>query len=629
MRKVLWVVEGDIQKPDWYRENRQICAIENSAIDILWLSDGDIADMRAWLTEQGHTVNTIYAAALLQAEMVVFSRELKEWSRALFQDGLDRHDLWRSNLTEFNFSQGLWLDLVRLNVFLNRLEQHSYQASLVYGRQDFVSLCQQACQQRELEFQAVPQIAEKIFGPRAIVRMLYLWLVNLLSETVTLLMMPSPQINNINPSTLLYAQYPQNWNTIGEKLKHRFVGALANTTDGEQNSRQYLITLLRGDQARLKSVPQLLRAIKEIRKSDFDAGHDLVERFGDFKSIIRCYFGVFSNLIWWLRFKRCLKSETLEWREIKLNTYLQAMSLRTVLLDWPKSHYLEICVANALKSKGVKALLVPIFELLEGRSVVRAAKKAGVKAVGIQHGAIGLAHGWRVVLPQGLMKIFGGQEYQPDVIAVEGQVARTWLLEAGLEAAKIAVVGAPRVTRDVPLADLGTMQKTILVLGEYHQPQVLFNWCARHLLGIGYQVVLRPHPTHYSKAESWLGQQDYSLKKQFGMSRPGQSLSENLARLTPVCTLASVTGAMVEVALRGWPLGVILSNWLPDYAPLTATPGAGLFSSNDAEEVRIWLARLWDDKGYRAKYSRTCQDIAGTHIARTGNDAALALADIL
>jgi hypothetical protein len=629
MRKALCVVEGDIQKPDWYREDRQLWDSEISAIDILSFTDGGIADMQTWLTEQGHTVHTIYAAPILQAEMRVFSEELEQWAQALFENGLEWHELWRSNLTEFNFSQGLWFDLARLNVFINKLEQHAYQTCLVFGRGGFVSLCRQACQQRGIDFLAAPQSTEKIFGPRAIVRMLYLWMANLLSETVALLMVPSLQVDNTNPSTLLYAQYPQNWNAVGENYTYRFLGGLTANADGDQPVRQYLISLLRGDQTRLKSVPQLLQDIKVIQNTDFEIGHDVVERFGQMKSILASYFGIVSNLKWWLRFNRSLKSEPLDWRGVKLNTYLQSMSLRTVLLDWPKNRYLETCIANAIKLKGGKTLLLPIFELIEGRSVVRAAKQARLKVVGIQHGAIGLAHRWRVVLPQGLMQRFMGQDYQPDVIAVEGHVARNWLLEAGLEAGKIAAVGAPRVTRDVPQADLDNMQKLILVLGEYHQPHVLFDWCIRHLLDIDYQIVLRPHPTHYGKAERWLEQQENSLKEQVCMSLPGQSLAENLARLTPVCTLASVTGAMVEVASRGWPLGVILSNWLPDYAPLTATPETGIFSSNDADEVRSWLARLWEDMGYRVQYSRTCQDIAGTHIVRTGKDAALALADIL
>jgi len=274
-------------------------------------------------------------------------------------------------------------------------------------------------------------------------------------------------------------------------------------------------------------------------------------------------------------------------------------------------------------------MLVPIFELAEGRCVVRAGEQIGVHVVGLQHGAIGLAHRWRVVLPQGLMKRFGGQDYQPDVIAVEGPISRDWLLEAGLMSERIKVVGAPRVIHEIPDANHDQLEKTILVLGEYHQPQVLFDWCTRHVLDLGFQVVLRPHPTHYGKAETWFDQLGRQEKDQIRMSLPGESLSENLLQMRPFCILASVTGAMVEVALSGWPLGVILSNWLPDYAPLTAVPEKSVFSSNDPVEVREWLARLWRDSVYRETYGQSCRQVAQLHIAMTGDDAAAELASCL
>jgi len=141
--------------------------------------------------------------------------------------------------------------------------------------------------------------------------------------------------------------------------------------------------------------------------------------------------------------------------------------------------------------------------------------------------------------------------------------------------------------------------------------------------------VLRPHPAHYGEAEQWLTVQDLIVQRQIELNPLGEGLVENLLRLRPICVLASVTGAMVEVALSGWPLGVILSNWLPDYAPLTAMLAGTVFSSHNADEVKAWIERLWGDNDYRYAYSQICETAAQRHIEKTGTAAATALVEIL
>jgi len=628
--KILWVIEGGDCEPKRLQGHIRAGSLSpNIDIDILWMSDCGHTEFHNWLIAQGYRANLLMAGSLLQQEMAGFAGELEIWSEAIFQDNVGSHDIWRSPLTEFNFSQRLWFDLVRLNVLTKHLRRDTYNACFAFGRGEFVSLCEQVCDKRNIEFQGISLSSGGSFGLSMLARGIYRWLLNLTSEIITLVVLSGSTRTEKNVDRLIYAQYPQNWSRNGKQISNRFVGKLSAVSDGDASSKQYLISLLRGDQSKLKTAAQVFPALSDLQNTILDLGHDIVERYGDLKSILKAYFSFGSGFRWLARWRGLLRSDTLLWQGITLNKFLWGIGINAILVDWPKNRYLETCVANALKEKGAESLLVPIFELVEGRSVVRAGKRAGVKVVGIQHGAIGLAHRWRVVLPQGLMKRHGGEEYQPDIIAVEGEVAQGWLKEAGIEDEKVEVIGAPRVTADVPLANLKEMSRTILVLGEYHRPEVLFDWCTKHLLNAGYEVVFRPHPTHYKKAEAWLGEQEDDVREHISMSPLGESLAEDLMRLKPVCVLASVTGAMVEVALSGWPVGVIISNWLPDYAPLTAIEGTEVFSSNDPGDVKAWIERLLDDEAYRAAYSHACKEAARQHLAMIKEDAASALADIL
>ena len=628
MGKKLMVVENErgMDKSSFDEFSKKI-GEDGASVHVLWMSDNDHDDFLGLFEGINNEITVTLAGLPLQQEMYCQAAELGKWANQILDDLSDISELWRSRLFEFHFNHWIWQYLVRFNVFVDQLERGGYDACYVVGHKDFVAICQDYCENKQLPFVGIvsspsPSLLHILFSQFGS------WFRNLAGEVWGWWLTRNISFGAVAASWI-YAPYPRNWRRSAGKISNRFAGLISSSISPQQ-TLAYLISLTHVSERRLKNLPQIARDFKALAAEDINMQYEILESFGGLRAIIRTYFGFGVGFRWLNRWRNLLRDGKVKWRGIDLGRYLFGYIVSAMLVDWPKNRYLEYCVANALGKKGTKSLLVPIFELVEGRSVVRAGKRAGSKVVGIQHGAIGLAHRWRVVLPQGLMKRHGGEDYQPDILAVEGEVARGWLAEAGIEDDSVVMIGAPRVTEDVPPVDLDGLRRTILVLGEYHRPQVLFDWCAKHLLdGGGYEVVLRPHPAHYKKAEAWLGEQEESVREQISMSVPGKSLAEDLMSLKPVCVLASVTGAMVEVALSGWPLGVIISNWLPDYAPLTAIEGEGVFSSNDPGDVKAWIERLSDDYTYRTAYSQTCREVARTHIVMTGEDAASALAAIL
>ena len=593
---------------------------------VLWMSDNNSEIFFKSIGSIKIDFRVTFAGTSLQQEIRAQTRELNTWAEQIAENFSDMPELWGARLFEFHFNHWLWQYLVRFNIFVNQLMHGDYDACYVIGHRDFVAMCQDYCKQNKMPFIGVVSSASSI-SPFILFSQFGHWLRNFASEIWGWLLTRNEHSSSVRLENWIYAPYPRNWQKYGDQISQRFTGSFVSSLKS-RDKFAYLISITHVSERKLKNRFQIARDHKALLSENPNMPYALLESFGSLGAIFKSYFGFGAKFRWLKRWLRLSREGKISWRGADLGHSLFGPIVSAVFVDIPKNRYLGHCVEKALEAMGAETLLVPIFELVEGRSVVRGGKRAGVKVIGVQHGAIGLAHRWRVVLPQGLMKRYGGDAYQPDIYAVEGKVARDWLVEAGIEADRVKVVGAPRVTVDVPLVELEEQNRTLLVLGEYHRPQVLFDWCVKHILNAGYEVVLRPHPAHYQQAAVWLDEQREGVREQISMSVLGDSLADDLLRHKPVCVLASVTGAMVEVALSGWPVGVILSNWLPDYAPLTAMDGAEVFSSNNPGTVADWIERLMTDENYRAAYSQECQASARMHIAMTGDQAAAALADI-
>jgi hypothetical protein len=391
----------------------------------------------------------------------------------------------------------------------------------------------------------------------------------------------------------------------------------------------YLVTIARRNSSSLKSVKTLFSDWKTLRTFNSDMPFVPVESFGNLFAMLSSYFILKDSVKWLLRWRKLIKSEKVKWKNTDISFLFTNKIFSTILLDWPSTRYLGKCVENVLKINRVKSLIVPIFELVEGRAVVREGNRNHVKTIGIQHGSAGHAHRWRIMTPAAIMATEAKKDFQcaPDIIAVEGSLPERWLSESGCPQNSFFISGAPRLTKKIVSLPPAEMKRNILVLGDMHRPDTLFRWALEGLFDAGFKLIMRPHPATFERTVAWLENEPENLRAHARISSNAVSLDEELKTSCPLCLLAGCTGAAVDVALSEWPVIIILSNWLPDYSPLTADENCGILSSESSSVVKGWIERLHDDPSFRIEYGRTCCQAAGNLIDRTGDEAVSRLAE--
>ena len=457
------------------------------------------------------------------------------------------------------------------------------------------------------------------------------WLTNFAADFLAYILTSPHNKPSIIADRCVYAQYPRNWRHHVTQAYYRFVGQLSETDQPPPRSLTYLISLTRKDTLRLKDFKSIWRDFRTLKREMTNFPFVFVEGFSSIRQILQSYFNLKGSVHWWNTWRQMSKAGVTDWRGVEISRLLRASLINTCFVDWPKNRHLEMCARSALNKTEAAELLLPIYELAAGRAVARAANKAGLKTWGMQHNSYSLGHRWRVITAMGVMA--GTSACQdpalPDRITAEGPLSGDWWSQTDYPPERIVEIGAPRITQLIPEPDLTELSRNILILGEYHRPRLLFDWCVDHLLELGFEITLRPHPTFYHKGKRWLEAQPKRVQRVLRFSPPGISLEQDLETLQPFCILASVTGASVDVAYSGWPVGIVVSNWLANNSPLAASGAEHLKISHEPQQIIDWVEQMDTDSEYRQQYSQACRSAAHRHYQITGVEAAQNLAELL
>jgi len=624
-------------------ESEQTDLVENSTrflldsvsnarqVSLLWMNDAPHGKLLNALKDSGIRVDLIPAGGPILRELSYgINSEFRAWFRKLISIMGEVQDFWIAHLSELNFMHPAMGTLIRFNVFHDQIMGDEYNKCVVVGENNFVDLCRQLCGKQSVDFSGKRISSSQKHAAWEYIRALLRWGFSLIGEVISLSLARSI-FKHSHAEVLVYAQYPRNWRRSGSKAGYRFVGQVDAVLGDMKKNVAYLITLARQDQIKIKRLRAILKDGRALRRETSNLPFVLIERYGSLIGIIKNYFNPRDILKWARRWKRAKDSQNLYWHGVNISRLFEWSVINTCIVDWPTNRYLEYCMSSALRHSQASKIIVPIYELAEGRSVTRAANRLGLPTIGLQHNAYSLGHRWRVVTTVGLMagSVDKNASPQPDMIAVEGQIAQDWFQESDYSSDNVVVIGAPRVMRRVPSPDYSLTSKSILVLGEYHRPRLLLNWCVQNLFDIDNEIVLRPHPTFYHKTLEWLSEQPESIRESVRISPQGLSLEDELAELQPLCILASVSGAAVEVAFSGWPVGIISSNWLANNSPMAAADDDRLFISNDEDETKSWIDKMSNDIEFRRSYGQICQGIAEKHFVIIKDQAAQNLADLL
>ncbi len=586
-------------------------------VTILWMSDAPPDALLKALTDMKVAFRLVEAANLLQNEMVAFEGMLKPWFGYLWSRIDLIQDRWFARFSEINFSNPAWFDLLRFTVFYNVLQSETCHTCIAVAGQRLLELVKQACRRNAISLLAEQTEPEQ--SPVTLRLCLVGWLKNAFTDGIIwLLSRRRKRIHHF--ANAIYAGFPLNWKQIDNRWYYRYTGKISEYL----YDCNYFVTLSRTNRSVHKQIKKLLADWKQIHSVVADCPVVVIESFGSLFDLLRCYFSPTRSIRWFFAWRKLKKSGCLQWQGINVSSLFDGNCLQALFLDEPSARYLERCTKRAIKTCAIDTLYVPVFELVEGRAVVRAANHQGAKTIGLQHGAAGRAHSWRIMLTSGMMAsgTASDRSFVPDRIAVEGSQAEAMLKRNEYPAERIIISGAPRLSQFMPAESKKPPSKTVLVLGDLHRPETLFSWVLNALCTHGYTAVFRPHPSRYSYTAAWLKSQHDEVQTYALLSRRDSSLETELGRIAPIAILAGCTGAAVEIAMSGWPVIVVLSNWQPDYSPLTAFNNSRIFCSHNADIVRKRIDLLYQDSAHRAAYSCICRESGMKIVDAVGEAAA-------
>ncbi|GEM_PF-3920003 len=603
---------------------RVLAGVRGARVTVLWFSDAPSEPVQAAARRAGAAeVRVLPGAEALRAGLPGFTRALGQWMDTVSARFADTADWWRSRISELNLNHAVWFALLRFHAFADAVEAENAQSCLVVASHALARLARGYAVAHGRACTAWPVSPRERGLVHAVLGALLGRARNLCAELCArraARSLPRPDRARL----LIHAAAARNWTGAGPQRTCRYTAGVGGALPGAA----YLVGLARQNMTELKDPAALARdraALAEQRDLPVAA----LEAYGSLAGLAARYLWPGGLLSWAARWRRLAREGALDWRGAHAGFLWRADLAYAALKDWPKNRHLEACARRAVHSLGAREVLVPVFELVEGRAVTCGARRAGARVTGLQHGAPGAPHGWRFALAATRARASAvGERFSPHRIAVEGPAAEEMLHAAGWPEGACGLAGAARIRALVPPPGEDPARR-VLALGDLHHAKPLFAQALAAARNADLEAVLRPHPNAYDRVRGWLDTDPPPGAEHGRLDAAGRSLADTLAAERPACVLCSGTGAAVEAALAGWPVIVALSNWVPDCGPLTAHPDSGVLRASDPARLAAWCGRLAEDAAYRRDYGARCRAAARGLVAAWGADAAARLTELL
>jgi hypothetical protein len=608
----------------------------HQSVRILLFADVSLADLWRRLGKACPAYQIIDAAPMLDAEARDFVQTLPTWMEALAGSFAGLPDFWLSRFTELSLGTAVWFDLLRASVTQKVLAERPFGKCVLVGQEPFITTIADLLSATGIPSSSVPLGGKKDPGwTRILMRGVAIWGHNLASE-LTAWWLTRRKAEPGTGGLQIFTSFPNNWLHLESGQKPailRYSGHLANSLNADQgDGGAYLCTLPRHARSRLKSPAEVHRAFQTAKSARPDMPIIWAEGFGGLSDIVAAYFGLRGWLRWFLTWRSLLKGAGIRWNGADIGFLFREAVIFGPLVDWPSNRLLERCLAKALLATTPRLVLVPGFEFAEGRTVTRTARAAAIESIGLQHGANSLPHLWRFSRILGVMRKEAerGRRSLPARILVEGQADAEHLRAVGFKSGASIVVGAPRITDEIPELEIRQPTKrNLLLLGDLpgaraNEDPWWLDWCLSDLAR-DFAFTIRPHPTVARETAQVL--QAIRQRTDFSAELGGTgTLAEEMERIQPLAVIGCITGSTIEVAMRGWPIAIFRSNWLPDLSPFSSLRDSEIFSTRDPDDLLVWLSRLENDPVYRVKYIRSSCRAAHLLVAATDTEAAALLA---
>tara|TARA_Y100001934_G_scaffold282663_1_gene397532 strand:+ start:899 stop:1786 length:888 start_codon:yes stop_codon:yes gene_type:complete len=231
--------------------------------------------------------------------------------------------------------------------------------------------------------------------------------------------------------------------------------------------------------------------------------------------------------------------------------------------------YTELCAKNWSAAYTPRYIVVPLYELLEGRAITSGSHFENPTVIGLQHGVMFNLQKHRVITSLALINESGFSSFVPNIIAVEGSYIKEMYSDYQSIYGRLKIVGAPRIFWERPKSLCWEEQNqntygSIIVFGDMYAAQKLTALAIS--LAKEFQVIFRCHPGAHRLEEierlsKTPGYKLFIEKRAFSI----KTLSENYKPIAGICCMSGVS---VELAMLGVPVILLKSNLYPIMSPL-------------------------------------------------------------
>jgi hypothetical protein len=508
-----------------------------------------------------------------------FNHSLATWLESLTKITPTFWNLEYSRLSELNFSTSL-LSNLRKVFLIQYIINERHPTKLIYiGNQTLGRWLTTNFKDKSIRIFVLPttnclkRAARNFF---LYSRTILLFLSNLLSELTLLILCRiysafSTPLAQTAGAIGIYALYPRNWEMRDGKNKHRYSSDLFNYCP--TRNHYYLISLLRTNSDALNRFWSCAKSIQSVYKTPHHTPFRILEQYGSFRDLVGCYLNL-KNLLKWLRSaKHAQKMGCWNYCNTSIETLIQPV-IFNVFREIPKNMYTERCGYRAAISIAPATMIIPVFELLEGRFITKSHKSAAIQTVGLQHGILYSLQIPRAISSLATLERANYSDLIPHLIAVEGTAIASQFLNFGFEPSRIRTVGAPRLT-NLSMAKRNTLEKQ----NSRHADLVIFGdlYSSFHLFSLAIQlsgtfvVVFKSHPTlTLSKDfQSLISKTSHSPK----IKITNLPVTDLIAAHKPIAALSCMSGAGLDAVQLGIPLIFYPSNRYPLLNPLLSATG--------------------------------------------------------
>ena len=395
------------------------------------------------------TACTFAADVRERLEAVALAHGGARWARRLGEMW------WYTEFSEKNTEGGTrpWWELARVEAIRARLDEVQYGWCLYVGDVDVAGVVRQLGSQMGVAVR-VRSVSSRHVSLRRVLLLRAIALLALVGIAVLARLTPPrlsapASLERSRTKAFLFTYFPRSWIATREAYYDRYHARVDEAV--EQLGLDPVFVLALPDHLNPVEIRMAWRRFRLLRRRGTSVPrvpqYVLLEAYASIRRVVVSCLSLGD--LWRYRGMRSQPdfTEAFDWRGLNIASLVSPRILRSIAIDWPHAEMLQSCTERLSLDHVPAASWLHFFEYIGGRAMIAGLNAAGKgRVIAVQHGLITpnrLSYAGdpreRKSSPLGAAGV-----PEPDLYALESDLAREIVEATGVPGARTAVTGAPR-----------------------------------------------------------------------------------------------------------------------------------------------------------------------------------------